>query len=81
MKFLPALCPIPLTFGANWAIWIFGEMSPQVMLRELPLYVPVDFLHVVRVRDATGPSARPLHQLQCLMELAQVVLQVRLHRC
>ena len=61
MNFLSALCPVLLASCANWAVWIFGEMRPQVMLRELPLYVLVDFLHVGGVRDATEPSARLPH--------------------
>ena len=44
-------------------------MRPQVVLRELPLYVLVDFLHVGRVRDATEPSARrPHHQRDLHLE-------------
>ena len=62
MNFLPALCPVFLASCTNRAIWVFGEMRPQVMLRELPLYVLVDFLHVGRVRDATELSARLLHR-------------------
>ena len=59
-------------------------MRPQVMLRKLPLYVHVDFLHVGGVRDATEPSAR----LFCRHDLhsqsfqgAQGVLLIYLRRC
>ena len=84
MNFLSALCPVFLASCANWAVRIFGEMRPQVMLRELPLYVLVDFLHVGRVRDATEPSARLLHRhdLHSPSFLgAQVVLLIYLRRC
>ena len=64
MKFLPALCPVPFALGANWAVWIFGEMRPQVMLRELPLNMLVDSFHVGAARDATEPSAHPPLQQQ-----------------
>ena len=60
MNLLPAMCPVSLTLGANRAIWIFGDMRPQVMLRELPLNMFVDFLHVGAARDVTEPSAHPL---------------------
>ena len=63
MDFLPALCPIFLASRADRAVRIFGEMCPQVVLRELPLYELVDILPVGRVRDGTEPSARRLpHQ-------------------
>ena len=63
MDFLPALCPIFLASRADRAVRIFGEMCPQVVLGELPLYELVDLLPVGRVRDDTEPSARhlPLH--------------------
>ena len=64
MDFLPALCPILLASRADRAVRIFGEMCPQVVLRELPIYEPVDLLPVGRVRDDTELSARlllPLH--------------------
>ena len=84
MNFLPALCPAFLASCANRAIWIFGEMCPQVMLRELPLYVLVDFLHVGRVRDATELSARLLHRPRHRYpnsQLIQEVLLIHLRRC
>ena len=63
MQFWPALCPVPFALGANWAVWIFGELCPQVMLIELPLNMFVDSFHVGAARDATEPSAhRPLQQ-------------------
>ena len=62
MKFLPALCPVPFALGANWAVWIFGEMRPQVMFIELPLYMLVDSFHVGAARDATELSAHPPHR-------------------
>ncbi len=60
MKCLPALRPVPFALGANWAVWIFGEMRPQVVLSALPLNKLVDLLHVGAARDATELSARPL---------------------
>ena len=60
MNFLPALCSILLASCANRAVRIFGEMCPQVVLRELPLYKLVDLLPVGRIRDDTEPSAHPL---------------------
>ncbi len=62
MKLLPALRPVPFALGANWAVWIFGENCPQVMLIELPLNMLVDYFHVGAARDATEPSAHPPHQ-------------------
>ena len=84
MNFLPALCPVPFALGANWAVWIFGEMCPQVMLIELPLNMLVDFLHVGGARDATEPSAHPHHQHQhrhspILPQLMEEVLQIHRH--
>ena len=84
MNFLPALCPVFLASCANRAIWVFGEMRPQVMLRELPLYVLVDFLHVGRVRDATELSARLLHRPGLRYpnsQLIREVLLIYLRRC
>ena len=63
MNFLPALCPVSLTLGANRAVWIFGEMCPQVALKALPLDILVDLLHVGAARDATDLLARPLPHL------------------
>ena len=63
MNFLPALCPVSLTLGANRAVWILGEMCPQVVLRALPLYILVDLLHIGAARDATELSARLLPPL------------------
>ena len=84
MNLLPALCRAFLASCANWAIWIFGDMRPQVMLRELPLYVLVDFLHVGRVRDATELSARLLRRPGLRYpnsQLIQEVLLIHLRRC
>ena len=53
MNFLPALCPVSFTLRANRAVWIFGEMCPQVVLSALPLNKLVDLLHVGAARDAT----------------------------
>ncbi len=64
MKFLLALCPVPFALGANWAVWIFGEMGPQAMFIELPLNMLVDSFHVGAARDATEPSAHPPLQQQ-----------------
>ncbi len=64
MNFLPALCPVPFALGANWAVWIFGEMCPQVMLIELPLNMLVDSLPVGGARGrhrtfGTSSSSAP----------------------
>ena len=73
MNCLPTLCPDSFTLTANSAVRVFGEIGPQVVLAALPLYKPVDVLHVGAARDDTELSARPL---QLARGLPQHVLKI-----
>ena len=60
MNCLPTLAPVSLTLGTDGAIWIFGEMGPQVVLTAFPLNELVDLFHVGAARDAKAQAAHPL---------------------